>query len=175
MAQFELLWNPAKPYSTEETQQVEYKRRSDLSYSIAATIPDFKDHYLVTGLEDNIVYDFRVTCSCDSTSQSSQVVSFVNFTCPVLNTNRTDDSMLFSFTPANVDSYMIILYQDGVYVDSETFNGPFFGDIAGSFTGLNLLSQYLLSVVITQDDMSAICNNGVVDVTCTIIMDMNIS
>lgn len=175
MANFDLYWNPANPYSADPQQHVEYKKRTDLSYTVAATLPNFKDHYTVTGLQDNTIYDFRISCDCGDTTNYSMVTSFISFTCPALTTNRSDNTMIYSFTPVNIDSYKVILYQDGVQFLDDLYNGPFFSDVSGSFTGLNGHSQYVIAVVMTEEDMSAMCNNGQVEVTCTILTDMNIS
>src|SRR4051812_24129400 len=103
MADFDLYWNPANPYSTALDQQVLYKLREDLSYIVAATLPNYADHYTITGLASNRVYDFRISCDCGDTTNYTSVTSFVAFSCPVPNTTRTDDDLVYSFTPAAVD------------------------------------------------------------------------
>lgn len=174
MADFNLYWNPGNPYETGNTQQVQYKLRTASSYTILATIAGFKDSYKATGLQDDRIYNFRIVNTCNN--ESSSIINTISFTCPAIGLFRSTDAIDYTLTPAggDVDKYFIKLYEDGLFKTQEIYNSPFISTITGTFTGLDALKEYVVTVTARADELIGECDpNTNIPLVCVSITDIN--
>lgn len=75
--------------------------------------------------------------------------------CPIMDIDATYYTIPFSFTPnENATKYTVELLEDGVVIDSFTFNGPFTGTetLGDTFTGLDLNGAYDVRVKVENED-----------------------
>jgi hypothetical protein len=147
MASFDLSWTPASGINS-TGQQVQYKESVSSTWLVAATLSGTADSYTVDDLDDNVVYDFRISNLCSlggpTPGASFQVVGFVQ---PDVTITPTYNSVTFSFTHVggSVSSYRMDLLNSSGSTILAFRNIPSpSGMVSNSFTGLSANSNYNL-------------------------------
>jgi hypothetical protein len=115
---------------------------------LAATLSATADSYTVTGLDENVLYDFRISNLCSfggpTPGASFQIIGFV---CPDLTVTPTYNGVSFSFTHVggSVTSYRVDLLNaaGSSIVAFKNITSPS-GMVADSFTGLSASTSYQL-------------------------------
>lgn len=95
------------------SQNVQYKLATDTIWTSFSTVSGTAITEVVTGLSDNLIYDFRIVTNCASGSPApSTVVQKINITCPACTTTVTSSSISYSFSElgGSMTSYQVKLF-----------------------------------------------------------------
>jgi hypothetical protein len=152
MASFDLSWVPAGSLIS-VSQQVQYKEAASSTWLVAATLSASTEVYIVDGLTDNTIYDFRIVTDCafggPTPSAPFQIIDFV---CPEVTITPTFELMGFSFVHlgGSITEYQVDLLDDTgeEVLDTKIFSSPS-GTIVDSFTGLDPDTSYGLGITLT--------------------------
>lgn len=147
MASFDLSWTPASGINS-TGQEVQYKESISSTWLVAATLSSTADSYTLEGLDDNVVYDFRISNLCSlggpTPGGSFQLIGFV---CPSIATTPTYNTVSYTFTHVggSVTSYRVDLMNSAgtTIIAFKNITSPS-GTISESFTGLTTLTNYNL-------------------------------
>lgn len=106
----------------------------------------------VTGLTDNVIYDFKIVSVCQNDiTSSSPTVQQVKITCASVTITATSDTVNYNFTPVggSVNTYSVqLLNAAGTSVlQTQTPSGS--PNLSGSFTGLTGSTTYNIRVIQT--------------------------
>lgn len=167
MANFLLTWNPQ---FNSENQVIQYKLSSSGSYIDFATVSSQVDTYLVTGLLEDTLYDFRVKTSCDNTF--TPVIRAISITCPNVVVTKSNGSLSYSFNDSglDLDRYIIELWKDGSYFTQQILFSPFSNPLEGTFTGLETNGVYKIRLKAYSGDYEKVCDfSGAITPLCVTI------
>lgn len=144
MATSSITWTPVGG-SNSTGQTVQYKLASDSSWVAHSSVGPNVSAATITGLTDNLIYDFRVVniCSVGGTLPSP-LDQAINITCPTINLTPTYNSLAYSYTHlgGSINSYLVELLNAGnTVVSSQTVSSPS-SIVSGNFTGLASSSIY---------------------------------
>ncbi len=144
-----LTWTPGVG-STSQT--VQYKLASTSTYTTFSTLTGIATTETVTGLSDNLIYDFRISTACNGgTSTFSPVVQKINIICPTVTITPSSDSLSYSFPEigGSVGSYSVKLFNSAGTSElaSQTPTGT--TTLTGTFSSLTASTTYKIRVVPT--------------------------
>lgn len=147
MATAHLTWTPASGLN----QDIKYKRLIDDSYTLFSNVSSATTSIDVTGLDDNIVYDFIVVNKCIAgyeTPASPQMAALV--TCPILNTDQAALSLTVSFSGlgGDISAYDVEIYEmpAETLVNSNTITS-LTSTMSQTFTNLSANTYYKIKVI----------------------------
>jgi len=149
MATATINWTPVgNVYSINQT--VYYKAIDDADWTLHSTVSATTNTGTISGLLDNVIYQFRVQNNCiGNTNSFSNTAEVINITCPSpVNINQGETATAFNFTHVggDISSYLIeLLSAADVVLDSKTFNSPG-ANVADTFTGLTPSTDYKIRV-----------------------------
>lgn len=132
------------------TQNVQYKLASATSWTTFSTVSGTTTTETVTGLTDNLVYDFKIVTNCSGgSSTSSAIVKKISIICPTVTTTVASTSISYSF-PAiggSVDAYTAKLFNSDATSElaSQTPNGSTV--LIGTFSSLTASTTYKIKVI----------------------------
>lgn len=161
MASFDLSWAPAGGTNS-SGQQVQYKAASSGTWLVAATLGASASTYTVTGLDDNVIYDFRIANLCayggPTLGTSFQIIDIV---CPTVSRTPTHNTVAFSFshpTGTDLTEYRVDL-MNGAGTTVLAFKNivPISSLVSDSFTGLTASTSYNLRVTAKAGSYSKVC------------------
>jgi hypothetical protein len=144
-----LTWTPGVG-STSQT--VQYKLASASTYTTFSTLTGTATTETVTGLSNNVIYDFRITTGCNGgTSTSSPVVQRINIICPTVTVTATSTTLAYSFPEigGSVGTYSVKLFNSAgtSELSSQTPIGT--TTLTGTFIDLTASTGYKIRVVPT--------------------------
>jgi hypothetical protein len=144
-----LTWTPGVG-STSQT--VQYKLASASIYTTFSTLTGIATTETVTGLSNNVIYDFRITTGCNGgTSTSSPVVQRINIICPTVTVTATSTTLAYSFPEigGSVGTYSVKLFNSAgtSELSSQTPTGT--TTLTGTFDTLTASTGYKIRVVPT--------------------------
>lgn len=159
MASASLTWTPS---SSTGVQRVYYKTSSASSYTLFSTLSTTANSETITGLSDNVSYDFKVENSCGGTP-SSIMVTTIKLVCPNFGSitpsaNQIDFSFTSATGPADITSYRVeLLDSTNTVINSILF--PYASALVnnGSFTGLTPLTNYSLQITVISGSILKVC------------------
>jgi hypothetical protein len=134
------------------SQDVQYKLASGSTWTTHENVAGSTATSTINGLQDNLIYDFRVITNCaggtPSASTSTQQIKII---CPTVSTTPSDTSIGYSF-PENggsITGYTVKLFNSAGTTElaSQTPSGT--TTRSGSFTGLTQSTAYKIRVIIT--------------------------
>lgn len=132
------------------SQNVQYKLSTDSTWITFSTVTGTATTETVTGLSDNLIYDFRIISNCASGSPApSSTIQKISFTCPAVTTTVTSTSISYSFAElgGSMTSYQVKLFNSAG--DTEVASGTPTGTTTrtGTFTTLSSGTSYKLRVI----------------------------
>jgi len=144
-----LTWTPGVG-STSQT--VQYKLASASTYTTFSTLTGVATTETVTGLSDNLIYDFRINTGCNGgTSTSSPVVQRINIICPTVTVTATSTTLAYSFPEigGSVGSYSVKLFNSAGTSELASSTPTGTTTLSGTFTALTASTGYKIRVVPT--------------------------
>jgi hypothetical protein len=132
------------------SQNVQYKLNSSTTWITFSTVGGSATTETVTGLQDNLIYNFRIVTQCGGgTPANSTVLNKIYIVCPTVTLTSTDTTVTYSF-PAiggDVDAYSVKIFNSAgtTEVASSTPTGT--TTRTGTFTGLTASTTYKVRVV----------------------------
>ena len=132
------------------SQNVQYKLSSSPTWITFSTVGGSATKETVTGLQDNLLYNFRIVTQCGGgTPAPSTVITKINIVCPTVTVTSTSTTVSYSFSEigGDVDGYVVKLFNTAgtVEVGSSTPTGT--ATRTGTFTGLTASSVYKVRVI----------------------------
>lgn len=152
------------------SQNVQYKLATDSTWTTFSTVGGAVTTETVTGLMDNLIYDFRVVTICSGGSPAgSSSVQKINFICPSVGLTSSDTSVSYSFLElgGSVTGYTVKLFAaDGTTeLASQTPSGT--TTRSGTFSGLSALTTYKVLVIATAGSFTSSCSQNTIATTAT--------
>jgi hypothetical protein len=134
------------------SQNVQYKLASASTWTTFSTVTGTAVTETVTGLSDNLLYDFKIVTNCNGgTAGGSAVIQKINMICPTVTTTLESTSISYSFPEigGSVSSYAVKLFNSAgtSELSSQTPTGT--TTLTGSFTALTASTSYKIRVVPT--------------------------
>jgi len=134
------------------SQNVQYKLASASTWITFSTVSGTAVTETVTGLSDNLTYDFKIVSNCNGgTAGSSAIIKQINIICPTVTTTLTSTSIAYSFPEigGSVGSYSVKLFNSAgtSELSSQTPTGT--TTLSGTFTALTASTSYKIRVVPT--------------------------
>jgi hypothetical protein len=131
---------------------VQYKLASASTYTTFSTLTGTATTETVTGLSNNVIYDFKITTGCNGgTSTSSPVVQKINIICPTVTVTATSTTLAYSFPEigGSVGTYSVKLFNSAgtSELSSQTPIGT--TTLTGTFIDLTASTGYKIRVVPT--------------------------
>lgn len=136
MASFFIYWQPSNN-DTSIQQKVQYKTDVASTYTDFATVAPQVDSILVTGLSDDVLYNFRVANECSIGGiLYTPVQKAIKITCPTLTLSASSNLISYTFTSIGsyISTYYVELYKNGVLNTYNQHNSPFTNPLSGSFS-----------------------------------------
>lgn len=134
------------------TQNVQYKLSTSSTWITFSTVGGSATTETVTGLDSNLLYNFRIVTNCSGgTPAPSAVITKINILCPTVTITSTDTTVSYSFPEigGDVDSYVVKLYNSAGTTEVGTSTPTGTTTRTGTITGLTASTAYRLKVVPT--------------------------
>lgn len=144
-----LTWTPGVG-STSQT--VQYKLATASTYTTFSTVTGTATTETVTGLSDNLIYDFRISTACNGgTSTTSPVVKKINIICPTVTVVAASTSLSYSFPEigGSVGSYAVKLFNSAGTSELASATPTGTTTLSGTFNDLTASTTYKIRVVPT--------------------------
>lgn len=144
-----LTWTPG---AGSTSQTVQYKLATASTWTTFSTELGTATTATVTGLSDNLIYDFKILTACNGgTSTASPVVQKINILCPTVTVTPDSTSLSYSFPEigGSVGSYAVKLFNSTGTSElaSQTPTGT--TTLTGTFSSLTASTTYKIRVVPT--------------------------
>jgi len=144
-----LNWTPGGG-ETSQNQDVQMRISGNDNWSTYRTVGPMISTIDVTGLEENIKYEFRIVDNCNYGGPiASGIVTKIKFTCPNLVFTNTYNMIQFAFNHlgGSVDQYTInLLNADLIIIGTMTVTNMT-SVITGFFTGVSPNTLYQIQVI----------------------------
>jgi hypothetical protein len=132
------------------SQNIQYKLNSSSTWITFTSVSGTTTTATVTGLQDNLIYNFRIVTFCGGgTPANSAVLDKIYIICPAVTVTSTDTTVGYSFTEVggDVDTYVVKIFNsDGTTeIGSSTPTGT--TTRTGTFTGLTANTTYKVKVL----------------------------
>lgn len=134
------------------SQDVQYKLASATTWTTHANVAGNITTAGISGLQDNLIYDFRVITNCaGGTPTASTATQQIKIICPTVTTTPSSTSIGYSFPEigGSITAYTVKLFDSAgtTEVASQTPTGT--TTRSGTFTGLTASTAYKIRVLIT--------------------------
>jgi hypothetical protein len=132
------------------SQNVQYKLSTSSTWITFSTVGGSANTETVTGLDDNLLYNFRIVSFCSGGEPApSAVLTKINMTCPSVTTTVTDTTISYSFNEVggDVTSYVVKLFNSAGTAEVATSTPTGTTTLTGTITGLTASSTYKLRVI----------------------------
>jgi hypothetical protein len=134
------------------SQNVQYKLSSASTWTTFSSVTGTATTETVTGLSDNLLYDFKIVSNCNGgTAGSSAIIQKINIICPTVTTTLASTSISYSFPEigGSVGSYAVKLFNSAgtSELSSQTPTGT--TTLTGTFSSLTASTTYKIRVVPT--------------------------
>ena len=144
-----LNWTPG---AGSTSQTVQYKIATTSTWTTFSTVSGTVTTATVTGLADNLIYDFKILTACNGgTSTQSPTVQKINIICPTVTVTPASTSLSYSFPEigGSVTSYVVKLFNSGGTSElaSQTPTGT--TTLTGTFSSLTASTTYKIRVIPT--------------------------
>lgn len=150
MATATINWTPGGgAYS--QTQDIHYRTIQTSEWTLYSVVSAATNSAVITGLSDNVIYQFRITDNCAfGTNASSNIAETMYMTCPVVTLDPTADTVDFSFSHlgGDISHYTVELLNT---VDTVIAGTDFFSPgatVSGTFGGLSPENTYKVRVTV---------------------------
>jgi hypothetical protein len=139
------------------SQNVQYKLNSSSTWITFETVGGSATTSTVTGLNSNLIYNFRIVTYCSGgTPAPSVTLNKIYIVCPTVTATSTDSTIAYTFDEVggDVDTYVVKLFDSAgtTEVASSTPTGT--TTRTGTFTGLTASTTYKIRVVPSAGDLT---------------------
>lgn len=162
-----LNWTPGAGATS---QDVQYKLSTSGTWTTHSTVAGSVNTTTISGLSDNLIYDFRVVTNCaGGTPAPSNQSQQINIICPSVTTGVTDTTCSYSFSHigGSVSAYTVELLNAAGTTVLQTQTPPLTSTVSGNFTGLTPSTNYNVRVTVTAGSFSKQCPLIAVTTTST--------
>lgn len=131
------------------SQDVQYKLATNSTWITHATVAGNATTSTISGLQDNLIYDFRVVTNCSGGSPApSMSTQQINIISPAVTTTVTDTTVAYSFTNVggSVTGYTVHLLDSPGTSILQTQAPSISGTVSGTFSGLTASTGYRVRV-----------------------------
>lgn len=158
MANYNITWVPSSNGSA-ISQNIEYKKSIDSTWTIHSNVSPVTNIGSITGLDDNVIYDFRVSSVCLYGGPTpSSPFSLIKIVCPVVTLTKTFNSVSYSFPHpgGSISGFTVeLLSSTSVILFTQT---PTIGaTMTGTFSGLTPSTAYKVRLKVTAGSFSQTC------------------
>lgn len=132
------------------SQNVQYKLNTSSTWITFSTVGGSATTETVTGLNDNLLYNFRIVTNCSGGIPApSVVITKINMTCPSVTATPSSTTIDYSFSEngGDVDSYVVKLFNSAGNAEITTSTPTGTTTRTGTITGLTASTNYKLRVV----------------------------
>jgi hypothetical protein len=139
------------------SQDVQYKLSTSSTWITHANVAGNVSTATINGLQDNLIYDFRVITNCaGGTPSASPATQQIKITCPVVTATPSDVSIAYSFPElgGSVTAYAVKLFNNDGSVELASQAPTGTTTRSGTFTGLSQSTAYKIRVIVTAGSFS---------------------
>lgn len=139
------------------SQNVQYKLSTSSTWITFSTVGGSATTETVTGLNDNLLYNFRIVTNCAGGEPApSTVITKINIICPSATTTSTDTTVSYSFSEigGDINSYAVKLFNSAGSAEITTSTPTGTTTRTGTITGLTPSTNYKLRIVPTAGSIS---------------------
>lgn len=132
------------------SQDVQYKLATNSTWITHANLAGNVTTSSISGLQDNLIHDFRVVTNCvGGTPSPSITTSQINIICPTVNISVTDTTVAYSFTHigGSITSYTVQLLDNAGTVVLQTQTPAVTSTVTGTFSTLTQSTAYKVRVI----------------------------
>jgi len=150
MASATITWTPGGGANS-ISQDCEYKNINDMDWTVHSNVGPAVATATISGLGDNIVYQFRVTNNCSVGGSSVSLLDeAVSFFCALVDTEVTTDSVEYIFDNVGENvNYLVELLDDGGAVINNSTMSTISPIVSSNFTDLEPSTDYSLRVTLS--------------------------
>lgn len=153
-----LNWTPGAGATS---QAVQYKLSTAGTWTTHSTVGGAVATASITGLSNNLIYDFRVVTNCSGGSPApSNNTQQINIICPTVNESSTDTTIDYSFNHlgGSVTAYTVALLDAAGTTVLQTQTPSVTSVISGIFSGLSPAVSYNIRVTVTAGSFNKVCD-----------------
>lgn len=139
------------------SQDVQFKLSTSSTWITFSTVGGSATTETVTGLNDNLLYNFRIVTNCAGGNPApSTTITKINITCPTVTTTTTSTTIGYSFPQigGDVNSYLVRLFNSAGTAEVTTSTPTGTTTRTGTISGLTASTNYKLRVVPTAGSIS---------------------
>lgn len=143
------------------SQDVQYKLATASTWTTHSNIAGNITTAAISGLQDNLIYDFRVVTNCPGgTPAPSLATQQVNLICPTVTISTTDTSVSYSFTNVggSTTGYTVHLLDAAGTNILQTQSPAVAGTVSGTFSTLTQSTTYKVRVTIIAGGFNRQCS-----------------
>jgi hypothetical protein len=133
------------------SQDVQYKLASSNTWITHATVAGNVSTSTINGLQDNLIYDFRIVTNCAGGSPAPGTsTQQINLICPVVTTTVTDSTVAYSFTNVggSTTGYTVHLLDSTGNTVLQTQAPTISATVSGTFSTLTQSTAYKVRLTI---------------------------
>jgi hypothetical protein len=143
------------------SQDVQYKLASSSTWITHSNVAGNVTTASITGLQDNLIYDFRVVTNCTGgTPSPGSATQQINIICPTVTTTVTDTTFSYSFLHigGSVTSYSVQLLNSAGTTVLQTQNPAVSSTVTGTFSSLTQTTVYGVRVTAVAGTFNKQCS-----------------
>lgn len=152
------------------TQDVQYKLATSSTWITHTNVAGGTSSATINGLQDNLIYDFRVVTNCAGGSPAASTsTQQINLICPAVTTSVTDSTVSYSFTNVggSVTGYTVHLLDSAGTSVLQTQTPAISATVSGTFSSLTQSTQYRVRVTIIAGVFTKQCASVIATTTAT--------
>jgi hypothetical protein len=152
-----LNWTPGAGAAT---QDVQYKLTSSSTWITHANVLGSVTTSTITGLQDNLIYDFRIVTNCSGgTPAPGTSTQQINIICPVVSTTVTDTTVAYSFpnVGGSTSGYTVHLLDAAGTNILQTQTPSIAATVTGTFSTLTQSTGYRVRLTIVAGAFNKQC------------------
>ena len=131
------------------SQNINYKAIDDELWTLYDTVDASATTAEISGLDNNVIYQFSITNDCDSIDDSiSNIVEDIVITCPTVDVDTTPTTATFTFTHlgGDITSYSVeLLSSSNVFITEIDITSPG-ATVSDTFTSLSQNVTYKIRI-----------------------------
>lgn len=158
MATATLNWTPVGG-AFSLSQNIDYKAMDDVGWILHSNVSAATNSATITGLADNVIYQFRITNVCPATLVNpGEVFEDTHLTCPtvLMSPGITNAGFSFDHLGGDVSGYTVdLLSSSDVVLDTKNVSSPG-STVSDSFTGLTMSTSYKIRVTVKAQGTSVL-------------------
>ena len=142
------------------SQDVQYKLASSNTWILHANVAGSATTATIFGLQDNLIYDFRIVTNCAGGSPvPGTSTQQINLICPAITTTVTDTTVAYSFTNVggSTTAYTVHLLDSAGNTVLQTQTPSISATVSGTFSTLTQSTAYKVRLTIVAGGFNKQC------------------